>query len=94
MIKRIRKTSSSPSASAACAAVAKVKTNNRAQSCRIVQLLLVVLLARCGTVFSVSAVVEAAVPAAVCRWGLDRAVLMWGGVSRGYTIIISTKCYL
>jgi len=27
-------------------------------------------LARCGTVFSVSAVVGAAVPAAVCRWGL------------------------
>ena len=25
----------------------------------------------------------AAVPAAVCRWGLARAVLMWGGVSRG-----------
>jgi len=45
-------------------------------------------LARCGTVFSVSAVVGVAVPAAVCRWGLARAVLMWGGVSRGYTIII------
>jgi len=28
-------------------------------------------------------VVGAAVPAAVCRWGLARAVLMWGGVSRG-----------
>jgi len=27
-------------------------------------------LARCGTVFPVSAVVGAAVPAAVCRWGL------------------------
>ena len=37
----------------------------------------------CGTVFPVSAVVGAAVPAAVCRWGLVRAVLMWGGVSRG-----------
>ena len=33
---------------------------------------------------SVSAVEGAAVPAAVCRWGLARAVLMWGGVSRGY----------
>jgi len=32
----------------------------------------------------------AAVPAAVCRWGLARAVLMWGGVSRGYTIIITS----
>ena len=44
------------------------------------------VLARCGTgtVFPVSAVVGAAVPAAVCRWGLARAVLMWGGViSRG-----------
>jgi len=40
-------------------------------------------LARCGTVFPVSAVVGAAVPAAVCRWGLARAVLVWGGVSRG-----------
>jgi len=27
-------------------------------------------LARCGSVFPVSAVVGAAVPAAVCRWGL------------------------
>jgi len=46
-------------------------------------------LARCGTVFPVSAVVGAAVPAAVCRWGLARAVLMWGGVSRsGVNIII------
>ena len=27
-------------------------------------------LARCGTVFPVSVVVGAAVPAAVCRWGL------------------------
>jgi len=32
-------------------------------------------------VFPVSAVVGAAVPTAVCRWGLARAVLMWGGVS-------------
>jgi len=44
--------------------------------------------ARAVGLFSVSAVVGAAVPAAVCRWGLARAVLMWGGVSRGYTIII------
>ena len=34
-------------------------------------------------VFPVTAVVGAAVPAAVCRWGLARAVLVWGGVSRG-----------
>ena len=44
-------------------------------------------LARCGTVFPVSAVVGVAVPAAVCRWGLARAVLVWGGVS-GVNIII------
>jgi len=35
----------------------------------------------------VSAVVGAAAPAAVCRWGLARAVLMWGGLS-GVNIII------
>jgi len=29
--------------------------------------------------FPVSVVVGAAVPAAVCRWGLARAFLMWGG---------------
>jgi len=34
-------------------------------------------------VFPVSAVVGAAVPAGLTRWGLARAVLMWGGVSRG-----------
>jgi len=48
----------------------------------------------------VSAVVGAAVPAAVCRWGLARAVLMWGGVSDvshsrhlplGLNIIINTR---
>ena len=41
-------------------------------------------LARFGTVFPVSAVVGAAVPAAVCRpGGCACAVLVWGGVSRG-----------
>jgi len=35
--------------------------------------------------FTVFPVVGAAVPAAVCRWGLARAVLMWGGVTRGQT---------
>ena len=33
--------------------------------------------------YLVKAKVGAAVPAAVCRWGLARAVLMWGGFSRG-----------
>jgi len=47
-------------------------------------------MARCGTVFPASAVVGAAVPAVVCTWGCANAVLVWGGVSRGYTIIPDT----
>jgi len=43
---------------------------------------------RCGNVFPVSAVVGAAVLAAVCAGrGCARAVLVRGGVSRGYTVI-------
>jgi len=38
-----------------------------------------------GTVFPVSVVVGAALPAAVCRWGCACAVLVWGGVYREYT---------
>jgi len=46
-------------------------------------------LARCGTVFPVSAVVGAALPAAVCRWGAVPVLSWWGEVSHGrYTIII------
>jgi len=41
-------------------------------------------MARCGTVFPVSAVVGAAVPAAVCRWGLRPSCPAWcGEVSLG-----------
>jgi len=40
-----------------------------------------VRLARCGTVFHMSVVARAVVPAAVCRCDA-RAVLVWGGVSR------------
>ena len=43
---------------------------------------------RCGTVFPVSAVVVAAVPAAVCRWGLCPCCPGVGRCLSGYTIII------
>jgi len=45
-------------------------------------------LARCGTVFPVSVVVGAAVPAAVCRWGLCPALSWCEEVSFGGVLII------
>jgi len=50
-------------------------------------------LARCGIVFLVSVVVGAAVPAAVCRWGLFPRCLGMGRCLSGYTLAFTRYCF-